>query len=69
MATKCPTCGRVGVLVNGSQIASINLAAATVLHKQVIPVPRLAANAATVRLKVLTSGKSVRIDGLAVSPT
>lgn len=69
VATKCPTCGRVEVSVDGTRVGVVDLAAASTVHRQVVALPRTVGKVGTVTIKVLTSGKPVTIDGLAVSAT
>ncbi|KAA1425655.1 hypothetical protein [Nocardioides antri] len=67
IATKCPTCGRVAVAVDGVLIGTVNLANATTVHQRVISLPRTPGREGTVTIEVLSTGKPVIIDGLAVS--
>jgi hypothetical protein len=67
VATRCKTCGTVGVYAGTTLIKTINLHHAKTQHKVVIGLPSFALRTTTVRLKVLSSGKTVQIDGLAVS--
>ena len=69
VATKCGTCGTVQARWNGAIIANVNLASATTLHKQVIPLATFStAKTGTLALTVTSStGKVVTIEGLAVS--
>jgi protocatechuate 3,4-dioxygenase beta subunit len=69
VATRCPTCGVVGVYVGAALIGKINLAYAATQRRAVLVLPRISLRSGTVTLKVLTSGKTVQIDGLAVSRT
>jgi len=67
VATKCAGCGTVGVYVGSVKVGTIGLSATTTRHKQVLLLPAFAsAKSGTVRLKVLSSGKPVRVDGLIV---
>jgi hypothetical protein len=67
VATRCPTCGVVGVYVGSTLIGKINLYSATTQRKVVLALPRFSLRTGTVTVKVLTSGKLVQVDGLAVS--
>jgi hypothetical protein len=67
VATKCSFCGVVGVYVGSTLLAKVNLYAATTKRKVVIPLPRFSLRTTTVTLKVLSSGKTVQVDGLATS--
>jgi hypothetical protein len=68
LATRCPTCGTVQVFWNGTLLKQVSLAAATLEKKQLLalgPFPSL--QEGTVRIRVSSSGRPVKIDGLAVS--
>lgn len=68
IASTGPNGGRVAVLVGSHRIGTISLVSATAMDRTVIMLPRLAKGRyGSVRLVVLTSGKTVRIDGLATS--
>jgi hypothetical protein len=67
VATTCPDCGEVAILVHAHPIGTINLHSTTTRHQVVLPLPKFTARAGTVTVKVLSSGKVVQIDGLAVS--
>ena len=67
VADTCPTCGRVALLVGSTQIAIINLHSTTTQHQVVHALPKFSATAGDVTIKVLSSGKTVTIDGIAVS--
>ncbi len=66
LALRCSTCGKVGVYVGSTLLATVNLAA-TSTSVATIPLPRFSLRSATVTIKVLTSGRTVRVDGLATS--
>ncbi len=66
VAQKCPTCGVVGLYVNSTLIARVNLSAAR-SSRALINVPAFALRTGTVKLRVLSSGKLVKIDALGVS--
>jgi hypothetical protein len=68
LATRCPTCGTVQVFWNGTLLKQVSLAAATLEKKQLLalgPFPSL--QEGTVRIRVSSSGRPVKIDGLAGS--
>lgn len=69
LATKCPSCGKVRVSVGATTIGTVNLANPTIAHRQVIALPRTPGMVGTVTITVITSGKTVSIDGLVVSAT
>lgn len=66
VAKKCPTCGIVGVYVSGQLVGKVDLRASTT-SRQVVALPAFSLRTGTVKLKVLTSGKPVKIDALGVS--
>jgi hypothetical protein len=69
VATKCPTCGSVGVYFAGSKIATVSLAASVKRHGVVIPVKAFTSvRAGTIKIVITSAtGKIVRIDGLGVA--
>jgi hypothetical protein len=67
VATRGPGMGTVAVYVGATQIGQISLAAATTTYRNVILLPRFSYSTATVAVKVVSSGKPVQLDGLAVS--
>jgi len=66
VAQRCSTCGKVGVYAGSTLVATVNLYASS-SHRAIIALPRFSLRTTTVTLKVLTSGKPVRIDGLVTS--
>jgi hypothetical protein len=66
LAYRCPTCGSVKVLLNGVTFKTVSLASSTSGRVR-IALPRFSLRTTTVSLRVATSGKLVRIDGLATS--
>jgi transposase-like protein len=66
LAYRCPSCGSVKVLLNGTTFKTVSLASSTSGRVQ-IALPLFSLRTTTVTLKVATSGKLVRIDGLATS--
>jgi len=69
VATRCAGCGIVGIYVNGVLIGKINLYAASTAYRQTLLLPKFSYRTGTVVVKVLTSGKTIQMDGLAVSRT
>lgn len=68
IASTGPNGGRVAVLVGGHRVGTISLVSATNRDRAFVMLPRLAERRyGPIRLVVLTSGKTVRIDGLAAS--
>jgi hypothetical protein len=66
LAYRCPTCGSLVVQLNGTTYRSVSLASATSGRVQ-IEIPRFSRRTTSVTLKVTSSGKLVRVDGLATS--
>jgi hypothetical protein len=66
IALKCSTCGKVAVYVGGKRLTTVNLYAAKAI-RATIALPTFAYTDGRVTIKVVTSGKKVRIDGLATS--
>ncbi|GAB4012213.1 hypothetical protein [Nocardioides ultimimeridianus] len=66
VARKCATCGVVGVYVGGVRIARIDLHSGT-SARRTITLPAFSLRTATVSVKVLSSGKTVQVDAVAVS--
>lgn len=69
VATHCPTCGKVRVYVGNALIGTVNLAAKHTTHQVTTVLSAFSLRSGTVRLVVITSGKSVQIDGLGISRT
>jgi hypothetical protein len=67
VATTCRQCGQVRVLVKGKKVGTIDLFSPTYRRQQVLELPRYARGKGTITLTVVSSGKKVQIDGLAVS--
>ena len=67
VATTCATCGTLGVYVGSTLIGKINLQSAKTKHEVLRMLPVFALRLGLVTLKVLTTGKLVQIDALAVS--
>lgn len=69
VATRGPGMGTVGVYVGTKLIGKIGLAAASKHYRSLLLLPKFSLRTGTVTVKVLTSGKPVQLDGLAVSRT
>ena len=67
VATTCPSCGTVAVLVDGKRVGRVSLRSAGFQRAQVRMLPAFARRHATVTLKVVTSGRPVQVDGLVLS--
>jgi hypothetical protein len=68
LATKCFECGRVGVFLGKKLLKSVDLGFDGLSKMQVVPIATFSAvRTGTIRIKVLTSGKPVSIDGLGLS--
>jgi len=68
VALKCSTCGVVGIYVGTTLVRQVDLHSSTSV-RAVIPLAPFSPRYGTVKLKVLSTGKSVYIDGLGVSRT
>lgn len=66
IAHRCPTCGALTVLLNGTALKTVSLASST-SGRVKIALPRFSLRTTTVTLRVATSGRLVRVDGLATS--
>ena len=69
VATKCASCGIVGIYVGSTPIGKINLHAASTAYRQTLLLPKFSYRTGTIVVKVLTSGKTIQIDGLTTSRT
>jgi hypothetical protein len=68
IATRCPTCGSVTVRWRGNVLKTIDLVAPELRPSEVIPIVSFERRfEGTVRLDVVSAGKTVRIEGLGVS--
>jgi hypothetical protein len=66
VATTCSTCGSVKVYLGSTLLKSISLKSTTTVNKKVFAVYSSSAlKSGTVSIKVTTSGKAVKVDGLA----
>ncbi|MGE3812495.1 MAG: hypothetical protein AB7I24_13220 [Candidatus Nanopelagicales bacterium] len=65
VATTCPTCGRIAISVGGTRIGTLSLYSATT-QRRLLTVPISTVPTGKVSIVVLSSGKKVAIDGLAV---
>ena len=67
IATKCPTCGKVGIYLGTSLLQTVDLKASTIQRMAAIALTRFSSRRTDITLKVLTSGKTIQVDGLASS--
>ena len=68
IATRCPSCGAVAVFVGKIKVGTISLYGRTTTARTVVALPRLTATrSGVVRLVSTSNGKTLRIDGLAVT--
>lgn len=65
-ALACSTCGVVGVYVGSTRVGRINLAAAR-SQRRTVTLPAFSLRSGTVSVRVLSTGKQVRIDALGIS--
>jgi hypothetical protein len=59
----------VAVFVGTHRVGVISLRTASTHYRQLIMMPRFSLRTGTVSVKVISSGRSVQIDGLLTSPT
>jgi hypothetical protein len=69
IATRCPGCGQIGVYAGTSLIGKITLAGSPARHQWIFALPAFAPEGTKITIKVLSTGKTVEIDGLGVSRT
>ena len=67
VATRGPGMGTIAVYIGATRIGQISLAAASTTYQDLIPLPRFSYRAAAVAVKVVSTGRPVQLDGLAVS--
>ena len=68
LVSKCSSCGTIGVYLNGSLLKTLSLHRSTTANKVLVHVATFSSvKTGTVKIKVLSSGSSVRIDGLGIS--
>jgi hypothetical protein len=67
VATTCSTCGSVRVYLNRTLLRTISLHSSTTVNRQLIAVKTFSStHSGTITIKVISSGKKVVIDGLAI---
>lgn len=66
LATRCPSCGVVGVYVGGTLVGRVNLYG-TLHYRTLYSLPVFGYRTGTVVLKVLSTGKRVAVDAVAIS--
>lgn len=67
VATLGPGMGTIALYTGTTQIGQISLAASTTHYQSLIMLPRFSYRTATVTVKVISTGKPVQLDGLALS--
>ena len=68
VATQCASCGKVRLLIGGQSVGVIDLTASSPKRKRTLLLPPFSSlRRGTVTVRVITSGKTVQIDGLVVS--
>jgi hypothetical protein len=69
VATRCPGCGTVKVLLEGELLRKISLDRDTRMRRRVIPIATFSEpRSGTLTIRITSEGKPVVIDGLGVSP-
>ena len=67
-ATRCPTCGGIFVVWNGKLLRRVSLGGQAVKRRVLIPLASFhAPQTGTLKLEIASNGKSVRIEGLAIT--
>lgn len=68
VATRCPTCGTVDVYLGATKLKRISLSSSTTKRRQVISVAAFSSvKSGTVKVKVVSSGKDVFVEGLGLA--
>ena len=68
VAQTCPTCGSIAVYAGSTKLGTISLVSSTTKYQQLLMLPvRSSVLTGTVSVRVTSSSKPVRLDGLAVS--
>jgi hypothetical protein len=67
VVTKCPGCGSVAVYAGSKKLRTVNLAATSTRNRVVVSVPTSALSGVTISIKIVSTRKPVKIDGLGVS--
>jgi hypothetical protein len=67
VAKTCSSCGTVGLYIGSKYLGKINLASSATHYKVIKMLPAISARSGTVTVKVLSSGKTVAIDGVVIS--
>jgi hypothetical protein len=68
VATTCPTCGSVAFYVGSRKVGSVSLARTTTTPRAVLLLPRLTTPLSGAwKVVVTSSGRLVRLDGIAVT--
>ena len=68
VATRCPGCGTVGIYLGTTQVGTVNLNAVTAQRAAILPAYAGIPRSGLLTLKVLTNGRRVELDGLALAP-
>ena len=70
VATTCRTCGTVAVWMNRTRLAIVDLSSPTTLYQQLVVLPKFRLTTGVLTLVVTSpTGKTVQLDGVAVSRT
>jgi hypothetical protein len=68
LVTTCPSCGTVRISLGGRVLGSIDLASPTVVHQQLLLLPRFPTASGDLTITVTSpDGRGVRIDGVLAS--
>ena len=66
LVTRCGTCGRIGIYLNGTLWRTVSTHATRVQHQVLLVLPSVSVRTATITLKDMTGGVRVTVDGLGV---
>ena len=67
VATTCPSCGKVRILVAGQSVGVIDLTASSTHFRRTLLLAPFAYTTGTVKVRVISTGRTVQIDGLVIS--
>ncbi|WP_395695401.1 hypothetical protein [Nocardioides sp.] len=68
VASTCPTCGAVDVMLGRTKVGHVSLVTRTSRSRQLLLLPTVPPRTAPLTITVTTSGRTVQIDGVVLSP-
>lgn len=66
VATTCPTCGKIALSIDGTHIASWSLVSAVTRRRHLFVTGKFRRRLGTIEIKIVSSAKTVQIDGFGV---